>query len=184
MELLQIWVVFTLGMCFGAALFMAYGAYQIHKIRKAKEVLLTAITQKAKELDDKKDSIKERLIAASELAQAQMAIRAQMEMPSKNALHSRYKNSMVGELQDMETKKLDILRTILAEGFDPMITIINDAGAQDQVPLSSYVDQAATLLNDSMGNKPPAPPSNLPPETKKVGKFIIHKGGKDDGTTH
>lgn len=179
MEILQVWIVFAFGMCVGAGLFLSYSAYQIYKIRKAKETLMSVITRKAKEMEDKKDSIKERLIAASELAQAQMAIRAQMEMPSKNALHSRYKNSLGTELQDMEEKKLGILRTILAEGFDPMITVINDAGKQDQVPLSSYVDQAATMLNDSRGT-PPMPPQ----ETKKVGKFIIHKGGKDDGTTH
>ena len=178
---------FAAGMCFGSAMFLVYGWYTVNKMKKTKEVLMDAIRQKAKEMDQKKDSIKDRLIKASELAQAQMAVKAQIEMPSKNALHSRYKNGLVSDIQDMEHQKLDILRTVLAEGFDPIITVINDVGGREEIPLSAYVNSAAQLLNDTSGTKTTPegdPPVSKAPDTKKVGKFILHRGGKDDGTTH
>lgn len=177
-------LMFLLGVIFGASIFMGYGFYQVTKIKKIKASLTTQIQTKSAEMDQKKDSIKNRLIKASEIAQTQMAIRAQQEMPSKNALHSRYKNGLIGELQDLEQQKIDILRTVLAEGFNPMITILNEKGSQEEIPLSEYVDQAAAILDTNQGNPPP-PPSNDPTQPRKAGKFVVYKGGKDDsGTTH
>jgi hypothetical protein len=178
-------LIFLFGLAVGAGMFMGYGWYQMNKIKKVKDLLMNQIRQKAAEMDGKRDSIKDRLVKASELAQDQASIRAQIEMPSKNALHSRHKNGLVAELQDLEQQKLDLLKTVLAEGFDPTITVINESGARQEIPLSTYVNQATVALNDSLGTSdatpPPAPEDNQP---KKVGKFIIYKGGKDDGTTH
>ena len=177
---MEVLYAFILGALFGSSAVFSYGLYQIHKIKRVKENLLGQIKAKATEMEQKKDSIKDRLIKASEIAQTQMALRAQLEMPSKNALHSRYKNGLGGELQELEQKKLDLLRTVLAEGFDPTITVINEAGAKTEVPLSSYVNDAAVALNTSLGNPPSVDP-NLP---KRTSKFVLYKGGKDDGTTH
>jgi hypothetical protein len=173
-------------------MFLGYGYYQVNKMKKIKDTLLDQLKAKVKEqvqgldIEQKKTSIKERLVKASELANAQMDIRAQMEMPSKNALHSRYKNGLIGELQDMEQQKLDLLRTVLAEGFDPMITVINESGAKSEIPLSTYVDEATGVLSRHLGETPPPPPSDAtdPTQPRKAGKFFVYKGGKDDGTTH
>jgi hypothetical protein len=185
MELFSLLVIFTLGMFLGASAILAYGTYRINKIKRVKDNMVEAIKLKSQELEAKQNSIKERLMKASELAQAQLAIKAQLEMPSKNALHSKYKNELGGELQNMEIQKLDILRTVLAEGFDPMITVINEVGIKQEIPLSAYVDSASQQLNAHMGNQPPPPPAEPGlGEPRKVGKFILYKGGKDDGTTH
>lgn len=172
--------VFLLGMFFGAGLIMAYGAYQVHKIRKVKDSLIAQIKAKAAEAEQKKGSIQARLVKAAEIAQEQANIRSQMEMPSKNALHSRYKNGLVGEIQDLEQQKLDILKSVLADGYDPMIVTQNENGTKGEIPLSAYVNEAELALADSLGETLPTDP-NRP---KKSGKFIVYKGGKDDGTTH
>jgi hypothetical protein len=174
-------IVFLMGVLFGAGCFMGYGWYHVNKIRKVKDALLNQIKAKAEEMDRQKNSIKERLTKASELAQQQMALKAQMEMPSQNALHSKYKNGLVGELQDMEQQKLDLLKTVLAEGFDPMITVVSETGVKTEIPLSTYVNEATVLLNESVGTKPAAPEVLQP---KKAGKFIVYQGGKDDGKSH
>ena len=171
---------FLLGFILGAIAVMIYGWYQIKKMKKVKKTLLDQIKAKAVEEDKKKDSIKERLLKASELAQTQMTIRSQIEMPSNGALHSKYKNDLVHELHDLEQKKLNILQTIIAEGIDPMITIINDTGGKTEMPLSTYINDAITSLDKSAGNQPV--PESINP--KKSNRFIVHKGGKDDGTTH
>jgi len=177
---------FLLGIVISCGFFFSYGMYQVNKMKKIKETLSAQIKAKAQEMDEKKSSIKERLVKASELANAQMAIRSQMETPSKNALHSRYKNGLVGEIQEMEAQKLDLLRTILAEGFDPMITVVNEAGAKTEMSLSAYVVEASGQLDKSHGSATPPPvPLNNPNQSRKAGKFVVFKGGKDDsGTTH
>jgi hypothetical protein len=176
MDTLALATMFLLGLLVGSGMFIGYGLYQVRKVKGSKEKLLREIIKKTKEMETKKNSIQERLIQASDIAKAQNELRAQAEMPSKNGLHSQYQMGLVAEIQDMEQRKLDILRTILAEGFDPSVTIINDAGGKEQQPLSAYVDNAQGMLNKHV---PPPPP-----DAKKTGKFIIYKGGKDDGTSH
>lgn len=176
---------FLLGIAFGLGCFLAYGAYQVHKIQKTRDKLLGELKKKAEEAQLKSDSIKERLVKASELAQAQMALRAQAEMPSKNALHSQYKNGLVAEIADLEQKKLDLLKTVLAEGFDPVITVVNDNGSKEEMALSEYVNVAlADLGQRRPSEKLPETPPTSPGEPKRAGKFIVYTGGKNDGTTH
>ena len=175
---MQLLLAFLLGALCGTSVFMLYCWFRLKEVKKT---LMDQLKAKTGDLGSKKDSIKDRLFRASDIAKAQMIIRSQMELPSKNATHSRYKNGLVSELQDLELKKLDLLKTVLAEGFDPTITVINEAGAQQEIPLSAYVNEASGQLNASLGA---TPPSNDPTQPKKASKFILYKGGKDDGTTH
>ena len=183
---MEMLLTFMAGTVFGCVFIMCYCYYKINKIKKVKEDLLSKIKTKATELNKKESSIKDRLVKASAIAQTQMAIRAQLEMPSKNSLDSKYKNGLVSELQDLEQHKLDLLRTVLAEGFDPLITVINESGNKTEVPLSAYVNEAAGVLNTHQGSAAPATtPQNDTDQPKKTSKFVLHKGGKDDnGTTH
>jgi hypothetical protein len=177
---------FVLGFVIGVGLFIGYGYYQVNKIRKTKDSLINALKAKAEEIKSKEASIKDRLVEAAKLAQTQMDLRAQAEMPSSNSLHSRYKNGLVAEIADLEQRKIDILRTVLGDGFDPMITVVNDAGVREEIPLSEYVATAADhLAKHGYGSEPTPPPVPTDPgQPKKVGKFIIYNGGKGDGTTH
>jgi hypothetical protein len=174
---------FILGLINGSAIVMGYDAWQLRKMEQTKKALLEQIKTRVMEEEKKKNSIKDRLFQASELAQTQMTIKGQLEMPSKNGLHSKYKNELVIELQDLEQKKIEILKSIIADGFDPMITVVNESGTKSEIPLSAYVTEALSTLGKITGSQPPP----LPPDAtnpKKGNKFIVYKGGKDDGTTH
>lgn len=188
MEILAYVLVFLLGMLTGSGMFIAYGMWQVRKIRRASKVLAEKIKEEALKIEQKATSIKERLTEASNIAKAQLEIRAQIEMPSKNALDSKFKNGLMLELNDMEVKKLDILRTILGDGFDPTITVIKDGGHKEDVPLSMYVAEAQRIVDVALGKPTSSTSPPLPPieddQPKKVGKFFIYKGGRDDGTSH
>ena len=99
-------ITFMLGMFSGAAIFMLYGFYQVKKMRKKAVGLLAKIDEivakATSETEAKKDSIKERLVKASDIARLQMDLKSQVEMPSKNALHSRHKNGIVYEIKELE----------------------------------------------------------------------------------
>lgn len=174
------------GVLIGASLLMFYSIYAL---KRAKRALLEKIKVKAAEIrnsaledGDKRNSVIARLKEASRIAEEQMALRAQAEMPSKNSLHSRYKNGIIGQLQDLEQQKLSILKTVLGDGYDPKISVTKGGGSSEEISLSQYVAEAEEVLG-SMGYVAPAEDNS--PKPRKAGKFVIYKGGKDDGeTTH
>lgn len=185
---------FLLGLIAGASIVIGYGMFEMNKLTKGKVELLKKLRDKMNDVNtspqaelDKANSIKDRLIQASRIADTQNELRAQAEMPSKNALHSRHKNGIVAHVQELEAQKISILRTVLAEGFDPIITVLRDGGTREDIPLSVYVLQAEQQLSlhytPAPGTTPEATPSSGGP--RKAGKFVIYTGGKDDGgTTH
>lgn len=188
-EVVAMIMMYLLGFGMGFGVFIAYGAYQMGKLKKKKDDLLEEVKKRAADLDAKSSSIKERLAQASKLAQAQADLRSQAEMPSKNSTHSRHKNGLISEIQLLEQQKIDILKTILAEGFNPVITVVHDGGTKQEVPLSEYVSAAQSNVDALAGGKrneaPPATTTDGGQDMpKQVGKFFVYKGGKPDGTVH
>lgn len=180
---------FVVGLICGFGSFLLYGMHQLKKARQARNKLVSEIAKKAQDLEEKKDSIKNRLKEAARIAQEQLELRAQAELPSMNAAHSRYKNGLVYEIRELERQKIDILKTIIKDGFDPMITVINEAGAREEIPLSAYINNAELNAADDTTSAPQQPSKEKQDNSeenqpKRVGPFMVHKGGKDDGTTH
>jgi hypothetical protein len=186
-EVIPMLFMYLLGFGMGFGAFVAYGAYQMGKLKKKKDELLEEVKRRAADLEAKSSSIRDRLAQASALAQTQADLRSQAEMPSKNSTHSKHKNGLISEIQSLEQQKLDILRTILAEGFNPLITVVHDGGTKQEVSLSEYVAAAQSNVDALAGgkrNETPAPTPSDPNLPKQVGKFFVHKGGKPDGTVH
>lgn len=179
---MDIAIIFILGMITGSGLFIVYGMYQLNKLKSAKTKITDEIKKKLEDLEGKRESIKTRLIKAQELTQQQIDLRAATEMPSKNAVHSRYKNGLIGEITKLEEEKIAILRSILDDGYDPEITVLTDDGAKQSMPLSQFVGVVQKKHENNGNTTPPSTPTSE--AVKKVGKFVILKGGKDDGTTH
>lgn len=184
---------FLLGIMAGIGLVMIYIQYKVSQIRGS-----ASYTEAKKFIDDVKkkaglppdseetlesklekiSSIKDKLIRAGQIAQQQAELRDAAQQPSKNAMHSRYKNGLIGEMSKLENEKNDILKSILDEGFDPTITVVDSAGEQKQMTLSEYLSGNQSAMEEEVSKDPNAP--------RKVGKFTVHNGGKPDGgeTTH
>lgn len=194
MDFFRFALTFLVGSLFGVIMFIAYGTYRINQLnKKTKGELMEQLNKAAAAkqpatsqtalTEQQRISIRERLLQAAELAQTQMAIREQLEMPSKNALHSKYKGDLVAEMHELEQHKIDLLRTILAEGFDPYISVVNESGHKEEIPLSSYVNTMVSSLSAVTGDVPAPPPSaEGADQPRKVGKFFVYNGGKSDGT--
>lgn len=165
---------FIFGIIFGWSVFLAYGLHLANKVKNNKSAALTdtKAAEDISELTKKKNSIYERLQKAADLAQTQRDLCSQAEMPSKNAVHSKYKNGLVHEINEIEKQKMEILKSILDDGFDPTITIVNEAGKQEKIALSAYLSTYGVPL------------SGDDEKAKRRSKFVIYKGGKDDGTVH
>jgi hypothetical protein len=162
---------FVLGMLVSSVIFVGYGYYTLRKMKKLKDKILDDLKNKLTEQDSKRDSIIARLKQAQAITEQQLDIRAATDEPSKNALHSRYKNGLIGDIKKLEEEKIAILKSILEDGFDPLISVREDSGELKELPLSHFINGSST-------NKPD------PNGPKRVGKFVVVKGGKDDGTVH
>jgi hypothetical protein len=112
-----------------------------------------------------------------EITNEQLDLYSQVSGPQKNALHGRYKNGLNGRIKELEEEKSSILKSILTDGFDPEITVMDGAGVVTTVKLSEFMAESGITIE---------PKKTEPVSTKQVGKFTVHKGGKDDGgnTTH
>ena len=171
---------YVLGMVSAVLLFIGYGYYTLHKMKKLKNKIVEELKKKLAEatpsgedIAAKRESIIARLKQAQAITEQQLDIRDATDQPSKNALHSRYKNGLVGDIKKLEEEKLAILKSILDDGFDPTISVRDDNGDVRELPLSHFVNNSAATEKPTDPNAP-----------KRVGRFVIHKGGKDDGTAH
>jgi hypothetical protein len=209
-QVLAFMLVYTIGMIVGALAVIA-GTRRLDRRqdkvkveqKRLKQELVEKLIKKRDETLQRSDSIKDRLMKASQIAQAQQDLRLQVEMLSDSDLHAHRRNGLVIEIAELERRKLDILKTILAEGFNPTITLIQDSGDKSEILLSEYVRQQQEIT-DMIPRSQHQPNSNTvgtagaptaasggvaaatqnPNEPRKVGKFFVYKGGKDDGTIH
>lgn len=120
----------------------------------------------------KVESIASRMKRVKEITDEQMDLQGQISMPQKNALHGKFKNGLMDRLKDLEDQKNEILRSIVADGFDPEITVMDEIGVVSNIKLSDFLAQNGIAVSQKTDK----------PSTKQLGKFTIYKGGKDDGS--
>lgn len=136
-----------------------------------------AIDKETKAKLPSKESVSTRLKKVKEITNEQLDLQGAISGPQKNALHGKYKNGLIGRIKELEEQKVEILKSIITDGFDPEITVIDDSGVVTALKLSEFLGQNGITM--------PSKDSQPDAQTKQVGKFIVHKGGKDDsGTTH
>lgn len=135
-------------------------------------------------IESKKESIQSRLLEAQEITRQQLDLRAEAEMPSMNSAHSKYKNSLIYEIQKLEEEKINILESILKDGYDPVVSTINEYGETNQIKLSDFIAKSRLSFEDDTAQES-QPESDSEEQDiykpKKVGKFFLIRGGKDDG---
>ncbi len=126
---------------------------------------------------EKVGSIKYRFKQAQDIADVQLELLARVSRPNASASHSRYKNDIVGQLKDLERQKMDIFRSILADGVDPnLIMILN--GEQTTVKMS----EAVAMYDAENGEykRPASPPKTDPINPRNGLKLIVDNGDKND----
>lgn len=120
-------------------------------------------------------NIDDRLKKVREITDQQLALMQAADGPQKNSLDGKYKNSLNKTVKDLEEDKVEILKSILTDGFDPLITTQDPDGTILQMKLSKFMADTGITMS------PTTPQSK--PKSSQIGKFTIHKGGKDDGGT-
>jgi hypothetical protein len=165
---------FLLGTIAGVIFTIVYGMYQLKKLANSRGEKVKALEEKVKLQEAKFNSIKERLNEAQQLTEKQFELLGALDQPSKNALHSKYKNNISHEVRQLEEDKVKILRSIILDGYDPEITILNEKSEKMRIKLSEYLIK---LDRQNGVTPPPPPPENSKTTVKKIGKFVVYSGG-------
>jgi hypothetical protein len=124
-------------------------------------------------------AIEERMLRIKEIAQVQMDLQSAADGPQKNAMDGKYKNGLMAQLKVLEEEKIAILTSIVNDGFDPSVNVLKEDGTTEVTKLSAFL---SGYTSKPFEGGVPADAS-----VRQVGKFVVHKGGKDDNgnpTTH
>jgi len=175
----------SLGFFLGVLSVFLVGTYFLSKDAKALKEQVDDAKKKNKERKDRYEFVKPRLEKAAEITQRQLEIQAQVEQPSMNALHSKHKNMLIAENRKLEEEKRQILGSIIADGYDPEVTVNTPMGLT-KVLLSEYLrnlgieTDPTRVQQDDTRKEGPSEPKQKRPDIRKVGKFFVIKGGKGD----
>ena len=134
------------------------------KIQKAQQDVLIL----AKELQKKSmiASAQRRFDKAVDITRQQMELVSTTEGPSKSASHPRWKNDIRRQLIEMEREKIDIFKSILADGVDPTVKTISPDNTETVKKMSEIVKEFEQIYNDEVG--PSLPVNNKKPKLSIV----------------
>lgn len=100
-----------------------------------------------------------RFTVIEDIAKQQQEILTQIEGPLKGTSHAKYKQEMISQVNAMEAEKVEIFRTILADGVDPVLLTVDPDGIQDQAKMSEIV-RRFDLDHPNLSLKPQKTDSN------------------------
>lgn len=150
--------VFIFGFFTGVAAICTYALYKLRQYDKSREKFAKELSKTAKEITDKTKSARERLDRAFEICEEQFDILSGMEGPQSGPLHGKHKQQMNIELKRLEEEKMTIFRSILADGFDPKLTTINENGEKETLKLSDFIKKRELISGEQGANQPAQEP--------------------------
>ncbi len=105
----------------------------------------------------KMGTVAPKLERVNAIAGEQMNYMSGLDRPSASAAHSKHKNSVISTIKKLEQEKLELLRAIIKDGVDPILSVSID-GKQQNIKTSELI----TLMEGYQANNDGVPP---PPKT-------------------
>lgn len=89
----------------------------------------------------KMGSISHKIQVSEELSKEQARLITQLSLPSKNSSHDSYKREILEEVKEIEKTKMAIFKTIVEDGFDPMVKVYdgNSPNQTKEITMSEAV---------------------------------------------
>lgn len=133
---------FILGFGFGIFVVLAFALHNLKKLDKKRAKFAQELAISAKDIASKVESAKERINQALDISEQQYALMSGIEGPQSGPLHGKHKMSVSAELKRLEEEKITILKSVLADGYNPKLVTINEEGERESVKLSDFVAKA------------------------------------------
>jgi len=150
---------FLIGMIFGVAgvLVLALASFVVwltslvSSKKKYSKVEMNKIIKDAQTVG----SISWRYTIIEDITKKQIAIMSQLEAPTKSASHSKWKHNLIEQVEDMEVEKMNLFRSILAEGVDPILGCRKPSGELESLKMSEVLKR---FDDHSASENPPTLP--------------------------
>ncbi len=105
----------------------------------AQECLLSS-----EEITEMERIVGPKLAEVQDIMEEMTELYAVLDQPSKNQGHSLYKNSVVRHIKELNTKRIEILREVLAAGFNPPVMAF-DGEKNYKTDLRSIVEESEAI---------------------------------------
>lgn len=153
--------------------------YAFMNIATSIELITNTITNQptsTSAIQEKIDKIKgsaEKFLKLREITEEQLDLFRATQSPSASASHSRYKNEIMSKMKKLEEEKRSIMHSLLDDGIDPDITVLDETGSTKTMKMSEAIKLPVTVEDRSTDSKTPR---------KKDGNIIklFDKGDSDD----
>lgn len=170
-------LVFVLGVITGIVLLLATFGIILNRRGKPKvEATVDRIVKDMKLMED----VKKRFSQIEKITDAQVTLISHLDRPSAGAAHSKHKNQLAHELKRLEIEKIDVMRSIVNDGVDPMLTVIVE-GETKKLRMSEAIALHDTTVGPSLGAAPGTKTdTNIPSiPNKKIRLVVNNKETKD-----
>lgn len=104
-------------------------------------------------------SIKIRFGKVEKITIEQMRLMDLLTAPNKGAAHAKGKKDLVDGIEALEDNKINIFRSILKDGFNPVVSMYNEAGKKEDMKMSEAIERSENFRNK--GKKPFKPKTNM-----------------------
>lgn len=124
-------------------------------------------------------SIKLKLDRINEISSEQIKYFGALERPNASAAHSRHKNSIVSQIKAMEAEKIELFKSILDSGVDPLLTVVIE-GETKSMRASELLP---ILTNETTDTTPQSKTDSIPPMNTRALSIVKNtKENTDDGS--
>ena len=99
------------------------------------------------------------------ITKKQTEIMSQLDTPTKGTSHSKWKRGLIDQIKDMELEKMEVFRTILTEGVDPILVCQTPDGELEKLKMSEILkrfDENSSALTSPTSPKVTKTDSNNP----------------------
>ena len=169
MTVVSLFLMFVLGFVVAlvSILFYGFSTLKSSEVAKAKaqktDSILQQLLEKTKSLKPLDPSVKARLEESFDITERQLSILGSLDMPQSGPLHGKHKNLLMHELKTLETRKMELLKSIIEDGYNPKLVIINsDSGERESVFLSEFLSKQAATEKEAALAKPPQSKAPMP----------------------
>lgn len=178
---------FALGTLFGGAMVMMYFSSLVVKALKLMAGTdpnrrATGTSHIADDLakmpTDKRERIMNIIKEVAQVSEMQAGYMGTLAQPSKNALHSKFKNDIIRQVKDLEGRKVALFKEILKEGYDPELPNTLPDGTQNRIKMSQAIAEYEAREGTSVKPMPTPKPatvvkmSDTPSEGAKILQFV------------
>lgn len=85
--------------------------------------------------------IRGKLDEVHKIMSAQLKLWCSVDGPNRGASHTRWKSGLIGQINDLETEKINAFRDIISNGVDITVQVMNSNGSKSEKKMSQLISE-------------------------------------------